>query len=413
VQTNPDKDEVKRPAAFPIPEVFTRGELDCYLDGVRGYLVQATPEEAVRQQTVKWLTDELGVPKHLIRTEFNHQKHGGKGRSDILILHPSGDEDRGILVVECKRPEFPLEERAQEQATRYASQVCAPFCALTNGEGLLTLHQEQSGSEWRKIHTPTWSEMLSGKLKYVRSPAEGQRWEWEHFGTKAQMRRRLRDSKDLLECVVGEDSEWYVGAFACNLYDLLVYERNAFCQPIEDSHIALVKDLGIHDRYFGNAAGGSWESDVYRSFLVFDKRRNTHQVVSLLVSSSMKTTNHPVFKNSAGRTYLVVAVDEGSKSHLSLQASLDATLTEHNFLRGEVNIRHNGSLTVGHRGPAPRNKVLQFVSAAAPHLVSDGGVLLGNLPADRLIRWCDAAEFLLRVTNYALIRDEFREIFRQ
>lgn len=399
---------MRSPAHYPVPAIFTRDKMNCYLDNIRGYLVQATPEEAVRQQTVLWLEHEILVPQHLLRTEFNHRRHGGQGRSDILVLHPSGTESRGILVVECKRPGFPLEERAREQVTHYAAQVGASFCALTNGDEVMTLHRANPAAQWLEIVTPRWNDLLAGKIRRVTPPEQGERWAWSEYGTRPEMLRRLEDSSDLLGHIVGVDSEWHVGAFACNLFDLFVYELNAFAHPIEDDRIVLVKDLGIHSRYFGNAAGGSWASDEYRSFLVFDKRRSSHQVVSLLVTSSLKTTNDAVFKNRAGRTYLVVAVDEGPKSHLSLEACLDATLTKDNVLQGEVELFHSGALTVGRRGSVPRKRVFEFVNDTAPHLLQDRRIFLGKLPSARLIHWSDATDFLLRTIRYALARDELR-----
>lgn len=400
---------MRPPATFPVPDILVRNGLNCYLDGIRGYLVHATPEEAVRQQTVLWLKHSLRVPHHLIRTEFNHRRHGGYGRSDILVLHPSGNAQRASLVVECKRPGFPLEERARHQVTRYASQVAASFCALTNGDEVAAFHRAPRTRDWRQIEVPRWSELLSGDVRFAPPPEAGERWRWSHYGSRLKMKLRLRDSSDILRRVVGADSEWHVGAFACNLYDLLVYERDALPRPVEDERIVLLQDLGIHDRYFGNAAGGSWPSDEYRSFLVLDKHRSAHQVVSLLVSSSLKTKNHPVFKNSPGRTYLVVAVDEGQRSHLSLQACLDNTITEGDVLGGKVTLLHNAALTTGRRGSVARRKVLEFISKSAPHLVRDGRVLLGTLPSDRHILWKDASDCLLRTVRYALVRDELRQ----
>ena len=46
-----------------LPPIYKRNGKDCYLDPIRKKLIYITPEETVRQKTISYLLDELGVPK--------------------------------------------------------------------------------------------------------------------------------------------------------------------------------------------------------------------------------------------------------------------------------------------------------------------------------------------------------------
>src|SRR5690606_23840848 len=96
---------LRRRVTMPRP-TYLRGAVSCYLDRCRGYLVNATPEEAVRQDALDWLIDEMSVPESLVRSEFNQKKRGAHGRADIIVLGPGASDYEGhaLMVVECKRP---------------------------------------------------------------------------------------------------------------------------------------------------------------------------------------------------------------------------------------------------------------------------------------------------------------------
>jgi hypothetical protein len=141
---------------------------------------------------------------------------------------------------------------------------------------------------------------------------------------------------------------------------------------------------------------------------VRDKETKSHQVVSLTILAGAKRTNDPRFGNRRGLTYLLVAVDDGPSSHQSLQLSLDDAVSGSSKVPGSVVITHNGRLTAGKRGSVKREVVLEHLGRSAPHLVDNGVVHLGSLPAKRLIEWSDAHDFLMRTVRYGLARDELR-----
>ena len=62
-------------------------------------------------------------------------------------------------------------------------------------------------------------------------------------------------------------------------------------------------------------------------------------------------------------------------------------------------------------GSVKRNHVLEYVRKKAPNLLENEKIILGTLPTNRLITWHDAKPFLINCIEYALLRDEFREIY--
>src|SRR5437016_5841986 len=80
---------------------YNRDGLMCFVDRSRGYLVQATPEEVVRQATLDWLIDELNIPAKLVRSEVHTARRrraalGGRAAASSpgLERHRNRDEVR-------------------------------------------------------------------------------------------------------------------------------------------------------------------------------------------------------------------------------------------------------------------------------------------------------------------------------
>lgn len=391
--------------------IYSRDGLECLLDRSRGFLVNQTPEEHVRQDELDWLIDDLKIPPSLVRSEFNTRSRGGRGRADIIVLAPGSTDHQGdaLLVVECKRPDAFLDDKARDQALEYASDLGATYVVLTNGAERVPFARARK--RWAKLdQVPTWREMKRKQgLRWSVAP-ERVRESWTTISTPAKYRRLLKEG-GALDDVIGEDSSPNVIPFALNLLGCLAFEDEALI-PIEDDKLIIVKDLGTRSRWFGNAAGGTWPSERYRSFLVRNKATGFHQVVSLTVLAGAKQTNHPSFGNRRGLTYLLVAIDDGAASHQSLELALDLFMSASTAEADHVMITHNGRLTAGKRGAVKRDVVIEHLARGAPYLVRDGLVQLGSLPSNRLITWTDARDFLMRTVRYGLERDELRRKLR-
>lgn len=102
-------------------------------DSVRNKYLVNTPEEWVRQNTVKYFTEELGYPKSLIALEKAFQLHRRIKRTDIVVHDQNGSP---FILVECKRPSVKITQSTFDQAFRYNIILKVPYLVITNGEEL-------------------------------------------------------------------------------------------------------------------------------------------------------------------------------------------------------------------------------------------------------------------------------------
>lgn len=100
------------------------------LDPVRKRWVALTPEEEVRQQTIRLLHHRYGYPMELMQVEGAITVNGQTRRCDIVVYSTSGQPH---LIVECKRPDVPINQKVCDQACRYNTVLQVPLLLLTNG----------------------------------------------------------------------------------------------------------------------------------------------------------------------------------------------------------------------------------------------------------------------------------------
>ncbi|MBQ8703427.1 MAG: type I restriction enzyme HsdR N-terminal domain-containing protein [Bacteroidales bacterium] len=100
------------------------------LDPVRKRWVALTPEEEVRQQTIRLLHHRYGYPLELMQVEGAITVNGQTRRCDIVVYSTSGQPR---LIVECKRPDVPINQKVCDQACRYNTVLQVPLLLLTNG----------------------------------------------------------------------------------------------------------------------------------------------------------------------------------------------------------------------------------------------------------------------------------------
>lgn len=120
-----------------VTSVFRRYKVkkvrDQVYDPIRKKYVRATPEEFVRQQTIQFLIDYLGVPQDRIIVERTLSRLGVEGdrrRIDIGILDQEGEI---TAVVECKVSTVGDHEAACIQAQDYLQALHAKFFFVTDG----------------------------------------------------------------------------------------------------------------------------------------------------------------------------------------------------------------------------------------------------------------------------------------
>ena len=99
-------------------------------DDIRRQWLVLTPEEWVRRHLVRYLVEEKGVLPACVSQEYPVALGGMAQRADVAV---TGRDGRVCLLVECKAPDVPLDEKVWAQAVRYNSVVGAPYLAITNG----------------------------------------------------------------------------------------------------------------------------------------------------------------------------------------------------------------------------------------------------------------------------------------
>lgn len=93
-------------------------------DDIRKKFVVNTPEEWVRQNTIKYFHEELGYPNGLIAIEKQFKLHRRMKRTDIIMHDKCGRE---MILIECKRPSIKITQASFDQAFRYNSVLKIPY----------------------------------------------------------------------------------------------------------------------------------------------------------------------------------------------------------------------------------------------------------------------------------------------
>lgn len=126
-------------------------------DSIRNKFVVNTPEEWVRQNSIKFFQEELGFPKGLIAVEKSFQLHRRTKRTDIVLYN---NEGAPMILVECKRPSIKITQQTFDQAFRYNIYLKVPYLVITNGEELYCCHVENESVTFIK-DIPNYQNILN------------------------------------------------------------------------------------------------------------------------------------------------------------------------------------------------------------------------------------------------------------
>jgi hypothetical protein len=99
-------------------------------DEIRKKYLVLTPEEWVRQHVVKFLINEKGYAKSLIKLEGGLKLNTLQKRTDIVVFNPQGEK---ILLVECKAPAINITQKTFDQIARYNIIHKVPLLMVSNG----------------------------------------------------------------------------------------------------------------------------------------------------------------------------------------------------------------------------------------------------------------------------------------
>ena len=124
-------------------------------DPVRQRFVALTPEERVRQCTLKMLVEQVLVPKGLIAVEYSIKVNKLDKRCDIVVFDRGGNP---LVIVECKAASVTISEKVLDQAVRYYSALKPKYIILTNGAELYCFKITPNGIE-NPGEIPSYEEM--------------------------------------------------------------------------------------------------------------------------------------------------------------------------------------------------------------------------------------------------------------
>ena len=99
-------------------------------DGFRRRWVALSPEEWVRQNFVRYLTEEKHFPASLVAIERSLRMNQRDFRTDIVLFSKSGNP---LVVVECKAPEVKITQQVFDQIARYNLDLRVNYLIVTNG----------------------------------------------------------------------------------------------------------------------------------------------------------------------------------------------------------------------------------------------------------------------------------------
>lgn len=99
-------------------------------DDFRKKNIRLTPEEWVRQNILRFLMEEKGVPRSLISIESGVKINRLSRRYDAVICGRQGEP---LVLVECKAPSVNIQQTTFDQIIAYNRSLKATYLLVTNG----------------------------------------------------------------------------------------------------------------------------------------------------------------------------------------------------------------------------------------------------------------------------------------
>ena len=129
-------------------------------DPLRRKEVPLTPEEDVRQQLIRWLNSDRGVPMTLMASEYSLNLNKMSIRADIVVFDREG---KPLFVIECKAPSVKLDQEVVDQVVRYNIVLKSKYLMITNGnESILFKYNGESGKYECVDDVPEYNRMIDG-----------------------------------------------------------------------------------------------------------------------------------------------------------------------------------------------------------------------------------------------------------
>lgn len=366
------------------PRVENYGQGKVLTCKYRDKLVVATPEEIVRQRVLYQLVDVIKWPRELIAVEFTqHLTSGRRRRPDVLLFN---ERREPCVIIECKRPEMPLDQSVFSQAEKYANKARAEEIWLTNGTDNLFYHKIRG--KWEPLDSLDRIK-IAGDVPTTptdlpdfndRRSIEGY-WQGQ-IGLEHLAQEEYADKCD----------------FALAVHKI-IYDMPAEL-PYSYKGVHLLEDRGVKPLRFGTPAGSWW--GLYRNFLVATEGRVEAAAISLHAWQSAKIDD----------VILCVGFVKESRVHHALQ--LHSTNCEPTK-KQNWSVWHNADMQ-----RTPRKRVVDaVVEAGQTHLLGpecyyERGkwgrrIKLGKLRKPATANWRNTRKFVANLLHYGIIRTNLRE----
>ena len=119
-------------------KIITKKDKKYIYDIIRKKYILLTDEEKVRQLTIRFLIDELEIPKSQISTEKEFKIESGlKKRFDIIVFNRNG---KVAILVECKSSKIKINTKVIDQILIYNKKLKAKYLMVTNGIKTIAFH---------------------------------------------------------------------------------------------------------------------------------------------------------------------------------------------------------------------------------------------------------------------------------
>ena len=119
-------------------KIITKKDKKYIYDIIRKKYILLTDEEKVRQLTIRFLIDELEIPKSQISTEKEFKIESGlKKRFDIIVFNRNG---KIAILVECKSSKIKINTKVIDQILIYNKKLKAKYLMVTNGIKTIAFH---------------------------------------------------------------------------------------------------------------------------------------------------------------------------------------------------------------------------------------------------------------------------------
>ena len=379
-----------------LPDIQMLHNKKYLLDPIRRKPVIMTPEEIVRQKTIRYLIDEIRVPESMILVEesLNHKDKSLKDRIDILVKYISNDDYRDLLIIECKEPNIYINGETIEQILRYNQYCDAKYLLLTNG--LFSLIYRNAGDN-RYLpckELPDYKTMVGAKLT---SKGVARNHEWHRPSRKKLELQEYRDNAEYWG-VVGVDTPRDIAILALNLHYCLVDATEKLLYDKKGVYFNKIRDVGLTNRTIGDPSG----SKFYLDSRWFEIQSINAQTINIYIAIGAfgKTDNDPVYGNRIGTSNIIVSVEHKGRAVPILELCLDryAEKTKSSFV-----IEHDGR-----RSRKTNQSTLDYVSSYCPTLLRNGKVYLGTLDNSKSLSFSqmEVRDFFERLISYTLLRYE-------